>query len=140
MRQSARQRFQAQDQKRLPEFVSNLNSRPAFKSKSMERKNEPIQVKEELTSEEELDCDFGLNESEDIVTETEKDEASEEQEAAESKRFNNMIQSHMFDQLQRKEHRNKMSLESEMSKDQKFLQKTPEKNQNFLSSLETKVS
>jgi|688.fasta_scaffold85398_2 hypothetical protein len=33
-----------------------------------------------------------------------------------------------------------MSLESEMSKDQKFLEKTPEKNQNFLSSLETKVS
>lgn len=33
----------------------------------MDQKNE-LKVKQELASEEELDCDFGLNESEEIVT------------------------------------------------------------------------
>ena len=68
MRQSARQRYQAQDQKRQPDYVSNLNSKPASKSKSMDQKNERNQIKQELNKEEELDCDFGLNASEDNVT------------------------------------------------------------------------
>ena len=68
MRQSARQRYQAQDQKKQPDYVLNLNSKPASKSKSMDQKNERNQIKQELNKEEELDCDFGLNASEDNVT------------------------------------------------------------------------
>lgn len=34
----------------------------------MDQKNERNQIKQELNKEEELDCDFGLNASEDNVT------------------------------------------------------------------------
>lgn len=37
-----------QDQKKQPDYISNLNSKPASKSKSMDQKNERNQIKQEL--------------------------------------------------------------------------------------------
>ena len=83
---------------------------------------------------EEVDCDFGLNESEDdLHTITEN---SQEPDVGDSKKINQLIQTHLHNKQLRKE-----SLrQSEVSKDsQKFLQKTPDKA-NLFQTLETKVS
>jgi hypothetical protein len=82
-----------------------------------------------------MDCDFGLNESDENMTITDN---SMEPDAGETKRVNMLIQSHMQNKQRLKDNL-RMEKDSDVSKDeQKFLQKTPDKVSLF-NSIETKV-